>query len=93
MGDGFDVDTTALAGLVRDLDDIGRNLYRHRDDLSLQPDAGRTSGEAAQALAGLAATIAGLAEHLGTMSVTLEDTVAAYQDTDSGVDQRFRSLR
>ncbi|MGH8868438.1 MAG: hypothetical protein ACRDYU_10625 [Actinomycetes bacterium] len=93
MGQGFDVDTTELSGLVDDLDEVGKALYAHRGDLDSAPDAGRSSAETAQALTALAATLAGLAEHLGSLSDSLRDTVATYEQADSGTDERFRGFR
>jgi uncharacterized protein YukE len=92
MGTGFDVDTKALAGLADDLDDAGRALSKHRDDLDVAPDAGRSSDETAQALAALASTVAGVAEHIGSISDALHDTVQTYEDADSGTDARFREF-
>jgi uncharacterized protein YukE len=92
MGMGFDVDTKALSGLADDLDEAGRALSKHRDDLDVAPDVGRSSDETGQALAGLATAVAGLAEHIGDLSESLRETATTYDEADRGTDARFREF-
>ena len=93
MLDGFQVDPAALSGVSDDLDGAGRNLFAHRDDLCATPDAGRSSGEVADAFAGLGDTLAALAQHIGSMADQLDATVASYQQTDLSVQGRLDELR
>ncbi len=92
MPDGFQVDPTALSGVASDLDDAGRTLYVHSADLEVSPDAGSSTGELARTTADLSSALAALAEHIGAMSDTLRDTVAAYQHTDSVASDRLGRL-
>lgn len=85
MADGFHVDTSALTGVADDLDSAGSRLFGHRDDLQARPDAGRSSQEVADALAGLGAGLAGLAQHIGSMATSLHETAASYTRTDTTV--------
>ena len=82
------VDDVALATVSADLASEGAGVHDQAGRLGLAPDAGRSSDETARALGGLATTVAGVAEHLGTLASTLSETIAAYRASDERAQER-----
>lgn len=79
------MDPAALRKAAGVLDDTGRALFGHAADLEQAPDAGRSSGELAAALACLATAVAGVAEHLGSLSDAVSTVADDFAGTDQGV--------
>jgi len=77
------VDAAVLTTVATDLTSEGSRVHDQACRLDLTPDAGRSSDETARAISGLATTVAGMAEHLGTVASTLSETIAGYQASDA----------
>lgn len=73
----LEVSSGDLQQIATVLDGAGSALYGHAADLEASPDAGESSDEVAKALISLSSAVAGLAQHIGSLS---ESTAAA--DTD-----------
>lgn len=76
------VDEVTLTTVSTDLTRAGSRVHDQAARLGPAPDAGRTSDETARAIGGLATTVAGVSEHLGTLASTLTETIAAYRASD-----------
>jgi hypothetical protein len=85
------VDIAALTDVSTALAREGSHVNDEAVLLDLAPDAGSSSDETARGLGGLAASVAGLAEHIGTFASTLNETIADYQASDGRSMEQFNN--
>jgi hypothetical protein len=86
-----EVDLAALTTVSTDLTREGLQLHDQAARLDLAPDCGRTSDETARGVGGLAAAVAGVAEHLGAFASTLDATIADYRASDERSTELFNT--
>ncbi|MCW2845771.1 MAG: hypothetical protein JWN22_3687 [Nocardioides sp.] len=79
-----------LQQIVDLLDTTGQTLFDRAPDLDQAPDAGASSGEVSEALASLASAVAGLAQHLGSLSSSTGATLTDFTGTDQAVSGAMR---
>ncbi|RZS86938.1 hypothetical protein EV189_2356 [Motilibacter rhizosphaerae] len=89
MADGYNIDTTVVAGVAGDLSTTSGTLSGQVGALAVTPDAGSSSGEVAGAFAALSSALRGLAETVQGLSVGVSDAVSTYTGSDSGAARSF----
>ncbi len=82
-----------LDQVVAVLTAAGAALHGHTSELSTSPDAGRSTGEVAKALAALSTAVAGMAEELGRVADSTGAASALILGTDGVVATRLDAGR
>jgi hypothetical protein len=81
-GGYFDVDTGVLRQISSDLSSAGTEVSGSASDLSVRPDAGRTSGEVGASLSTLSEAVTALGRALGEAATGVSDSADAYDRSD-----------
>src|SRR4051794_5721222 len=81
----LEVHSADLQQIASVLDASGRALFGHASDLETSPDAGASSDEVAQALAGLSSAVAAVAQHLGALAESTGAADVDFSGTDGAV--------
>lgn len=82
-----------LAEIGNVLDEAGSTLYPLAGDLALDPDAGSSTDEVADALTALSTVVAALAQSIGGLAEATGAVGADFAATDQGVEARFDAGR
>lgn len=78
-----------LAQIGSVLDEAGSTLFALADDLAVDPDAGSSTDEVADALTALSTVVAGLAQSIGGLAEATGAVSTDFTATDQGVGARF----
>lgn len=92
MHGGFQVEPSRLRDAADDMRDIHAGLATAAGRLGASPDAGRSSGEVAGALAKLSSATSALGAAVLAMAGGLDDSAAAYEQADARTGACFDGL-
>lgn len=92
MGDGYTLDPGVMTAVAGDLSDAAGTVRGQQGALAVKPDAGASSGEVADAFAGLASALTALAGTLEDISDNVTQAVSTYQSTDTSVGHGFSAV-
>lgn len=90
--EGFEIDEPTLRRYADGLREQGDTLRRRRPDPKPQPDAGRSSGEAAAAIGHLVGATSDLARLCQAMADRVEESLAAYRRADDAAREALEAI-